>query len=207
MTSYYRILVAGSRSWTDIATIWQAFTQAAGRCPPEHLVAVVNGQCDPVDPQIGEYVPWAEAALWARQDRWRLSGLDWLAAQVCLDWGWRSEYHPAGPRPSDKLGRNVGMVHSRPDECLAFMNACADPGCPRPPREVWHPTHGTAHCSLLAQAAGIPTTFWPGPGLAEWFGRKKHLTLGRNSSSCSQQQPRGPGTRPAGPAGQAVLPW
>jgi hypothetical protein len=211
MTSYYRILVTGSRSWTDTATILRAFTLAADRCPPGRLIVVVHGQCNPIDPRIGEYVPWAQASNWPRADRWRLSGLDWLAAQVCTDWGWLLDGKPADPRAGvrGKFARNTMMVHSQVDECLAFANACADPGCRKPPAGILHPTHGTAHCSQLAHTVGVPTTFWPGPGLAEWFTRKQHLTLGRNSTSCSTQPPppRGAGTQPPAPAWQPVLPW
>lgn len=211
MTNYYRILVTGSRSWTDTGTIVQALGIAASHCPPGHLIVVINGQCDPVDPCIGEYVSWWRASRWPRDGRWRLAGLDWLAAQVCTDWGWLLEFHPADPWAGvrGKFARNARMVYSDPDECVAFTNACADPGCRKPPQGIWHPTHGTMHCAELAHTVGVPTTWWPGPGLAPWFALKRHLTLGRESTPCPQQPPppRAAGIHPAPPGGQAVLPW
>jgi hypothetical protein len=191
VAGHYRILVTGSRSWTDIDAIWQAFTLAAGRCPPEHVITLVNGQCDPIDPQLGEYVPWMRAVHMPRPQKYALPGLDWLAAQVAAESGWRLEFHPAaaGSGPRGPILRNVEMVHTRPDECLAFAGACTITGCRKPPRGLRHPTHGTQHCGLLAHTTGIPTTWWPGPGLAGWFTRKQHLTQGRNSPPCPQQLP------------------
>ena len=93
-----RILVTGSRDWTDRATILNAISDAYRDlgCPNE--VVLVQGEC-------------------------HLGGADEIAADICRAWGWPVEGHPAEMGPAGRvLGpkRNAEMVAMGADICLAF---------------------------------------------------------------------------------------
>ena len=94
----YRVLVTGSRNWTNRATIKEAMIgvwETAMR--PEEMVLVSGA-----NPK----------------------GADHIAEQVASDCGWRIERHPA---QWDKWGkaagvrRNTEMVESGVDVCIAFI--------------------------------------------------------------------------------------
>jgi hypothetical protein len=57
--------------------------------------------------------------------------------------------------------RNVAMVDSLPDECVAFIMPCDKPNCPRPQP---HGSHGAVHCADYAASRGIPTSRFYGGG-------------------------------------------
>lgn len=135
-----RILVTGSRTWTDEDTIRTAFAQVISQHGPEN-VTVVHGACP--------------------------RGADALADEVATGWtGVTVERHPADWQSFGKAAgyrRNREMVRSGADVCLAFIAECARPGCRRPRP---HGTHGAAHCAELAELAGIPVRRFPRPGRA-----------------------------------------
>lgn len=130
-----RVLVTGSRDWTDWRTIGEALTWA-------RPTVVVHGSCYPqIDPATGRR-PWVSA--------------DYLAHLWCGRHGIPDEPHPAnwealGARAG--LLRNAAMVNLGADLCLAFVSPCTRRDCrlPQP-----HTSHGTAHCIALAEKAGIP---------------------------------------------------
>ena len=94
-----RILITGSRRWTDAATIKRALLDAIWDlgAPPRNIT-VVHGDC-------------------------HLGGADILAAEIAEGVGMTVEPHPAerGPR-GEVLGpkRNAHMVSLGADLCLAF---------------------------------------------------------------------------------------
>lgn len=127
-----RILVTGSRMWTDRKVIHDALMDAiADLCPPGATPTTH---------------PFSEATL----VHGAAEGLDTLAAQQAEVWGMQVEVHPAdwaryghsaGPR------RNAEMVAAGADICLAFPIG-------RSP--------GTRGCVELARRAGIPVVVHEG---------------------------------------------
>lgn len=127
-----RILVTGSRTWTDSTVIAAAFHEVTRRFP--------------------EYLTW---------DGWTIvhgaapSGADKMAdnwARVHLV---EREPHPANwPEFGKSAGfrRNVEMVDAGASVCLAFVEACRKPHHD----VILHGSHGAMHTVGLAQAAGIP---------------------------------------------------
>lgn len=125
--SAYRVLVTGSRTWTDFSLILAEVRTLADHHP---RLVIVHGAAP--------------------------SGADMLASLAARQFGVVQERHPAAWRRLGKRAgyvRNEEMVMTHPDECLAFLMTCELPRCQaRPP----HPTHGSAHCAKLAEDAGIP---------------------------------------------------
>ncbi|GAB36469.1 DUF2493 domain-containing protein [Gordonia otitidis] len=92
-----RVLITGSRHWTDRATIRDAIT-AATRAVPASEVTIVHGDC-----------PYG--------------GADLIAADVATELGMRVEAHPADWKRLGKAAgphRNQLMVDRGADVCLAF---------------------------------------------------------------------------------------
>lgn len=127
-----RVLVTGSRDWTDWATVWLALDEV-DRESSEPLT-VVHGACP--------------------------TGADEFADQWGTQAGCTVERHPATWRlPNGQIdkgagfARNAHMVGLGADVCLAFIGPCTKERCtaPRP-----HGSHGASHCSALADSAGIP---------------------------------------------------
>ncbi|WP_151898286.1 SLOG family protein [Streptomyces sp. C8S0] len=105
MTGPYRILVTGSRNWTDTLAVTAALEQSvidAGPCP----ILVVHGACPTGADQ--------HADTHARHLRNRGVSID-------------VERHPANWRPDGRLDRAAGfrrnaeMVAAGADVCLAFI--------------------------------------------------------------------------------------
>lgn len=103
-----RVLVTGSRSWTDVAAIADALTEQDGL--DGHVPTLVYGACP--------------------------SGADHIAEYLAAELGWHLEPHPAdwdGQGRSAGFRRNAEMVATKPDVCLAFVRGrsggathCAD---------------------------------------------------------------------------------
>lgn len=137
MAETCRILVTGSRTWTDWRTISEALIQARRDLNPDRVPVLVQG-C-------------------AR-------GADSLAAQAARKLGWEVEDHPAdwgaecrgscparNHRIAGRTGetycpaaghyRNAEMVALGADICLAFIR---------------NRSEGATSCANLAEKAGIP---------------------------------------------------
>lgn len=156
-----RLLVTGSRTWTDehvinaaLAEVWHAWGRPADP-------VLVSGRCRKGGDEIAERL-WTARGFavepWPAQ--WHQHGPEcpaWcLARDTCA---------LAGPR-RDRL-----MVESRPDGVAAFLALCEDPEC-RKRRYGDHFTHGTAGTANHALKLGLPTRlyFEPTdrlPGLAD----------------------------------------
>jgi hypothetical protein len=101
--SGYRVLITGSRTWTDKTAIYAALDGVLAEHPS---LTVVYGAC----PQGADAI----ALSWV-MDRWTFQ-----EAQVA------HEAHPADWRTHGKRAgmiRNAEMVKSGPDLCLAFIKA------------------------------------------------------------------------------------
>lgn len=124
-----RLLITGSRDWTDEDAIRREF----GRFTAEHgaEVTIVHG-----------------GAI----------GADSIADRVARYWGGGMvvEVHPADWRLGKIAGpaRNRKMVEAGADLCLAFIQPCRKPECRR---RRPHGSHGASGCADMAEQAGIPT--------------------------------------------------
>lgn len=129
-----RILVTGSRDWSD----WQTLTYAMFEAVDDYgEVVVVHGACptgaDAMADWVGENL---------------LGFLEVVGARV--------ERHPADWSRGRKAGpeRNAHMVSLGADVCLAFIGDCTSPRCHISGK---HPSHGASGCADLAEKAGIET--------------------------------------------------
>jgi hypothetical protein len=98
----YRILVTGSRDWTDVPAVYDALAQAVAEAPHRSAV-IVHGAC----PKGADAI----ARLWIRMRP--------------VEWGRRvsAEAHPADWDTWGKAAgfrRNAAMVALGADLCLAF---------------------------------------------------------------------------------------
>ncbi len=124
-----RMLITGSRDWTDGRAVERAMIQAVrdlgDRVTP---ITVVHGDAP---------------------------GADNLADQVARKYAMNVERHPADWTVGRKAGplRNAAMVARGADVCLAFIGDCSSPRCRKPGP---HPSHGATGCAALAEEAGIP---------------------------------------------------
>lgn len=134
MAEPFRLLVTGSRDWSDYdvvrAEIGQVVTERLAETgDPFTRIIVVHGGA---------------------------KGADLLAAKAAREFRLGQEPHPADWQKFGRRGgyvRNELMVSLGADLCLVFATHCARAACQgRAP----HITHGTAHCSGLAREAGIP---------------------------------------------------
>ncbi|MFF8409010.1 SLOG family protein [Streptomyces omiyaensis] len=134
----YRVLVTGSRDWTDHATI----NGCLADLPTGRTLTIVHGAC-----------PTGADAIIST----------WARARHFLGDPVTEERHPAKGHPTQDFGpwpgagprRNAYMVSLGADLCLAFIGPCTSVWCRRPNP---HPSHGASGCADLAEAAGIPTT-------------------------------------------------
>ena len=130
----YRVLVTGSRDWTDGPTIWRALADTLRPIPINRETVIVHGACP--------------------------TGADYQADEWGRGFGATIEQHRAedhGPWPAAGPRRNAHMVSLGADVCLAFIGPCTSPRCRRPDP---HPSHGASGCADLAEQAGIPTRRW-----------------------------------------------
>ncbi|MFC8447603.1 DUF2493 domain-containing protein [Kitasatospora sp. NPDC057223] len=91
-----RIIVTGSRNWTDEAAVWNALDQATADHDPEHLI-IVHGAC-PTGADL-------HAVTWAAKHH---------VSHEAFFANWSAHGRAAGPI------RNRAMVAAGADLCLAF---------------------------------------------------------------------------------------
>lgn len=133
----YRALITGSRTWDDRAAIYRELDALLA----EHgSLVVVHGACSRGAD--------AMAQAWV-MDRWTFKFADVRHEAHPADW--RRHKGAAGRR------RNLAMIETGVDECLAFIAPCAKDGCRTPSS---HGSHGATHCADAAEKAGIPTRRW-----------------------------------------------
>jgi len=134
MSDIRRVLVTGSRTWSDdrqiasalLETLQDALRDGAGG------IVVVHGGSP--------------------------HGPDALAAGWCAANDVPAEVHPADPethgREADHV-RNQRMVGAGADLCLVFVGPCTSDTCRRPKP---HDSHDAHACATLAADAGIPVS-------------------------------------------------
>lgn len=128
-----KILVTGSRTWTDTNTICVALAEEFS----DDLAVLIHGDC----PRGADSI----AKLYALMK-------EHLVKSCPADW----------ERYGNKAGpiRNAEMIALQPDVCLVFAMPCVKKGCMRLP--AIHVSHGTYDCMRQAQKARIPVRFFPG---------------------------------------------
>lgn len=125
-----RILVAGSRSWTDRDTIQNALVEQLHLVPFDNPVVLVHGHC-----QVNGAPAGADRIA---EEIWR----GWIKSWKYLGGGFIDpERHPVSGHP-DSLARVEHMVSLGADVCVSF---CVDY------------TSEDAHCARVARAVGIRT--------------------------------------------------
>ncbi len=129
-----RILVTGSRDWTDRRIIAGALDDAVRFAPMcEGPIIVIEGGA---------------------------AGADTLARIAATARGWQVATMKANWNDFGKTAghiRNNAMVYlmqpaAPGDICLAFINACIKKGCPEPQP---HDSHGVTHCMTAAKRTGM----------------------------------------------------
>lgn len=125
-----RVVVSGSRDWTDAETVHQALALFL----PAGPLLIAHGCADGADMIADRWVRGAKARDWQVDvDRWPA---DWKQGKS------------AGVR------RNLAMLKPGADAVLVFLLPCANAKCAKPKR---HGSHGATHCGEHAEGLGIPT--------------------------------------------------
>jgi hypothetical protein len=164
-----RILITGSRLWSDKHTVGNALTWAIGQFPHLTLTGGVGGYPGPT-------CRWDRVTVVHGAAR----GADTIAARIAAVWGMRVEAHPAewgtcglecqpvhrrvrwdgsAYCPTAGHRRNQHMVDRGADLCLGFPSRpgqCGQKG----------PRSGTRDCMSRAVKAGIRVVDWPVEGAA-----------------------------------------
>lgn len=141
----FRILVTGSRDWTDKDQVRDAILGWARHARPKgRPIVIVHGDCPTGADKIAS-------------DFVNLTLTAWMD-------GFSEEAHPANwvalGNPAGML-RNLEMVCLGADVCLAFLGPCTARGCRRLQP---HHSHGASHCADKAEAEGIPVMRFYAPG-------------------------------------------
>lgn len=158
------LVVTGSRHWFSPATLAVVLSDVSAENPGRPLT-LFHGMCDPRHPLSLRRVPWAAALRLPPEDQRELAGADWHAdreARAAGGWDIR-------PFPADweHLGRKAGIIRNTDmilyaearmragatAECAAFTAHCISADCRRPRP---HDSHGTDHCTRLAERSGMP---------------------------------------------------
>lgn len=98
MTTPYRILVTGSRDWTDRQTVWDALAPIARALPADQDLVLVHGGCP--------------------------TGADAMCDEWARGFGAVIEVHPANWAKHGRAAgpiRNAEMVNAGADLALAFI--------------------------------------------------------------------------------------
>lgn len=143
-----RILITGSRDWTDynrlVRTIQRYMAATLPMLYNEHAVPTRRAWDDTVIVHGGAIGADRLAAHWA-------DGCDppiKTEAHALTREDWQRNPRMAG------YERNIKMVDLGADVCLAFIMPCRKADCPR---IAPHGSHGASHCSDYAESVGIQT--------------------------------------------------
>lgn len=149
-----RILVTGSRNWTDRQAIDDAIWTAVFHFlpmppPPLPNVWIIHGDslgADTLAKQIADATPgFAEEPHPA-------------------DWTYWRKKTPAYRKNPAGMIRNREMIILGADVCLAFIMPCRMRTCRN---KSEHGSHGASNCADMAEAAGIPTRRYGFTGFAK----------------------------------------
>jgi hypothetical protein len=128
-----RLLVTGSRTWTDRQAINDCLSLAQEYWASEQGIVIIHGKCP--------------------------EGADLMAHEWAVANGVEEEPHPANWKVGGRsagMTRNSEMVALGADMCIAFIKPCSGTKCKRRDK---HGSHGSSHCASEARHAGIPVWF------------------------------------------------
>lgn len=137
----FRVLVTGSRTWSDRAAVWTALDEVLA---VRHQVTVVHGAC----PRGAD----AHAHDWVVRRQRDHQPVDEEAHPA----QWRVTDPTTGTSRVDRgagIARNARMVAAGAQLCLTFIDPCSVASCQQP--EI-HGSHGAVDCATRARDAGIP---------------------------------------------------
>lgn len=136
-----RLIVTGSRNWTNEDFVWGQLTKAMVAAGGRKLI-VVQGE--------GNRGPDRFARRWAmEQMRW--------GTQVDVE-SWEADRSNG---PSGSFRRNERMVRAGAWGILGFLADCDKLDCRRPRP---HGSHGTTHCLRVARRYLVPAKVWKTKG-------------------------------------------
>lgn len=125
-----RVIVTGSRDWTDRDAIYEALNGLYREYGP---FVLVHGACSTgADAMAHDWYVLASRLVPITEERFKAS--------------WETRGRAAGPE------RNERMVKAGGQLLLAFLGPCTREHCTEPKP---HDSHGTAGCADLAREAGI----------------------------------------------------
>jgi YspA, cpYpsA-related SLOG family len=133
-----RVLITGSRTWTDQKAVWASLDY-------------VHGQFLEAHPMDAEELVVVHGACPKGTD---LHAAEWVARRLQAGARVAEERHEANWSRGRDAGflRNQEMVDLGADVCLTFIDRCRSPKCTTEP----HGTHGSVRCATAAAAGGIP---------------------------------------------------
>jgi hypothetical protein len=131
-----RIIVTGSRTWTDYPVLAEALEGVVRWTTGPHTL--VSGACPNGADALAEH--WAENAA--------AMGYPWTVERHPADW----ERHAKGAGAI----RNQAMIDLDADLVVGFVSACTNPPTSRCWSRGTHASHGTVDCLRKALDAGIP---------------------------------------------------
>ncbi|MFI6793645.1 SLOG family protein [Nonomuraea sp. NPDC050383] len=153
----YRILVTGSRSWTDWSTVWTALEDAIEQAHQQghREYVIVHGGAQGADRIAADFCE--DQAGWYDNADQTLAvehhPADWATcAPTCRPGHRRARRDGTTYCPTAGLRRDAAMVALGANVCIAFIDPCTKPGC----RKIKpHGSHGASHTADLAENAGI----------------------------------------------------
>lgn len=151
-----RVIVTGSRDWTDINLIGDALSMCLSSVPSGQTLTVVHGGARGADRMAGDW------ALWAHKNKMPVERPEIHLARWANPCRNDNRCSPGHRRvdPVTKMStcptagyyRNEDMVKLGADMVLAFLLPCKDSRCRK--RQP-HPTHGSDQCVQCARLKGI----------------------------------------------------
>ena len=159
----YRILVTGSRTFTDVTTVHGVLLATLPlRIESGRDYVFVHGDCEQGPDSM--VAPFCEAEAWWVEN----AGGALYAEPHPADWESCAEHcHPAHRKrrrdgstycPAAGLRRDAHMVSLGAQAALAFIAPCVKPACAK---RKPHGSHGASHTARIAEKAGIPTRRFP----------------------------------------------
>jgi ribA/ribD-fused uncharacterized protein len=148
------VIVTGSRTCKDWRTIHEALAPIVAEHGPENVT--VREGCAPGADRTTERV----ARQLGVHVEHRPADWDVCAGPRCKPSHRKQRHDGSTYCPTAGLDRDAAMVAEGADECLAFIDPCADPRCRG---KEPHGSHGASETARMADEAGIPVRRFPEP--------------------------------------------
>jgi hypothetical protein len=149
----YKVLVTGSRAWSDYGAVAKQLAIALGDAKEKgyQKITFMDGACPTgADAMCKEFANKVEHSIPGLIIEHKGFPAKWYEHDANCTHATSGFCVAAGPR------RNKQLVDLGPDICLAFIGPCSSPRCKKP---GVHPSHGASRCARLAELAGIPVVY------------------------------------------------